>query len=121
MLASAAPLPIRPISAPQQTIVPTQQAAPIAKAQPLPVAPIPLEPNEEEYETQSYPNDPPLHAASVEEPLSVSESHEAEAQMSLSLMQAKKIAQELGLRPSGSDDLEIPAFLRKGLNDTKAP
>ena len=39
------------------------------------------------------------------------------AQMSLSLLQAKKIAQELGLRPSHGDDLEIPAFLRKGLND----
>lgn len=38
-------------------------------------------------------------------------------QMSLSLMQAKKIAQELGLRPAGSEDLEIPAFLRKGLAD----
>jgi hypothetical protein len=38
-----------------------------------------------------------------------------EPQMSLSLLQAKKIAAELGLRPSGGDDLEIPAFLRKGL------
>lgn len=38
-------------------------------------------------------------------------------QMSLSLMQAKKIAQELGLRPAGSEDLEIPAFLRKGLSE----
>jgi cell division protein FtsZ len=40
------------------------------------------------------------------------------AQMSLSLLQAKKIAQELGLRPSHGDDLEIPAFLRKGLTDS---
>jgi len=38
-------------------------------------------------------------------------------QMSLSLLQAKKIAQELGLKPSSSDDLEIPAFLRKGLSE----
>ena len=41
------------------------------------------------------------------------------AQMSLSLLQAKKIAQELGLRPASSDDLEIPAFLRKGLSEAK--
>jgi cell division protein FtsZ len=34
-------------------------------------------------------------------------------QMSLSLLQAKKIAQELGLKPAGGEDLEIPAFLRK--------
>jgi cell division protein FtsZ len=39
------------------------------------------------------------------------------AQLSLSLLQAKKIAQELGLRPSAAEDLEIPAFLRKGLSD----
>lgn len=45
------------------------------------------------------------------------EEMESAAQMSLSLLQAKKIAQELGLRPSSSDDLEIPAFLRKGLSD----
>jgi cell division protein FtsZ len=38
-------------------------------------------------------------------------------QLSLSLMQAKKIAQELGLRPTSSDDLDIPAFLRKGSGD----
>ena len=38
-------------------------------------------------------------------------------QMSLNLLQAKKIAQELGLRPSSTDDLEIPAFLRKGLTE----
>lgn len=36
-------------------------------------------------------------------------------QLSLSLLQAKKIAQELGLKPSTSDDLDIPAFLRKGV------
>jgi len=38
-------------------------------------------------------------------------------QLSLSLLQAKKIAQELGLKPSTSDDLDIPAFLRKGVHD----
>lgn len=38
-------------------------------------------------------------------------------QLSLSLLQAKKIAQELGLKPSSSDDLDIPAFLRKGVSD----
>jgi cell division protein FtsZ len=37
-------------------------------------------------------------------------------QLSLSLLQAKKIAQELGLKPSTSDDLDIPAFLRKGMD-----
>ncbi len=35
-------------------------------------------------------------------------------QMSLSLLQAKKIAQELGLKPSQGEDFEVPAFLRKG-------
>ncbi|MBS1982995.1 MAG: cell division protein FtsZ [Bdellovibrionales bacterium] len=36
----------------------------------------------------------------------------------LSLMdQAKKIAQELGLRTNQKDDLEIPAFLRRGLSE----
>jgi cell division protein FtsZ len=38
-------------------------------------------------------------------------------QLSLSLLQAKKIAQELGLKPSSSDDLDIPAFLRKGVGN----
>ncbi len=38
-------------------------------------------------------------------------------QLSLSLLQAKKIAQELGLKPSSSDDLDIPAFLRKGMSE----
>jgi len=42
---------------------------------------------------------------------------DAQSQLSLSLMQAKKIAQELGLRPSAAEDLEIPAFLRKGISD----
>lgn len=37
-------------------------------------------------------------------------------QLSLSLLQAKKIAQELGLKPATSDDLDIPAFLRKGID-----
>ncbi len=46
---------------------------------------------------------------------------EAENQLSLSLLQAKKIAQELGLKPAGSEDLEIPAFLRKGLSDGPKP
>ncbi len=49
----------------------------------------------------------------------VAEQVPAGSQMSLSLLQAKKIAQELGLRPAGNDDLEIPAFLRKGLGDTQ--
>jgi len=40
-------------------------------------------------------------------------------QLSLSLLQAKKIAQELGLRPTSSDDLDIPAFLRKGHDHNK--
>lgn len=38
-------------------------------------------------------------------------------QMSFSLLQAKKIAQELGLKSTKEEDLEIPAFLRKGMND----
>lgn len=37
--------------------------------------------------------------------------------MSSSLMQAKRIAQELGLKPSSTEDLEIPAFLRRGLSE----
>lgn len=51
---------------------------------------------------------------SAEEVESEAGSEEAE-QLSLSLLQAKKIAQELGLKPSTSDDLDIPAFLRKGV------
>jgi len=47
----------------------------------------------------------------VEAPISEGE------QLSLSLLQAKKIAQELGLKPSSSDDLDIPAFLRKGMSE----
>lgn len=46
---------------------------------------------------------------------------EPENNLSLSLMQAKKIAQDLGLKPAGSEDLEIPAFLRKGLTDGPKP
>lgn len=38
-------------------------------------------------------------------------------QLSFSLMQAKKIAQELGLKPSNKEDFEIPAFLRKGVSE----
>jgi cell division protein FtsZ len=38
-------------------------------------------------------------------------------QLSFSLLQAKKIAQELGLKSTKEEDLEIPAFLRKGMND----
>ncbi len=45
------------------------------------------------------------------------ESQSEGEQLSLSLLQAKKIAQELGLRPTTSDDLDIPAFLRKGSAD----
>lgn len=44
---------------------------------------------------------------------------EDDQRMSLSLLQAKKIAQELGLRSSSSDDFEIPAFLRKGFSDQR--
>jgi len=50
-----------------------------------------------------------------ERTLSAQELDEGE-QLSLSLLQAKKIAQELGLKPSSSDDLDIPAFLRKGID-----
>ncbi len=46
-------------------------------------------------------------------PIENNNNHDGE-QLSLSLLQAKKIAQELGLRPTSSDDLDIPAFLRKG-------
>jgi cell division protein FtsZ len=54
----------------------------------------------------------------VEEELAAAEVADSQGeQLSLSLMQAKKIAQELGLRPSQSDDLDIPAFLRKGISD----
>ena len=58
----------------------------------------------------------------VSEETTSSEMHRMEVepasqQMSLSLMQAKKIAQELGLRPASADDFEIPAFLRKGLHE----
>ena len=64
----------------------------------------------------------PVAAPSVVQMEAVIEEEAVEApsaapQMSLSLMQAKKIAQELGLRPAGSEDLEIPAFLRKGLSE----
>ena len=38
-------------------------------------------------------------------------------QLSFSLLQAKKIAQELGLKSTKEEDLEIPAFLRKGMTD----
>jgi len=38
-------------------------------------------------------------------------------QLSFSLLQAKKIAQELGLKSSRDEDLEIPAFLRRGMSD----
>lgn len=38
-------------------------------------------------------------------------------QLSFSLLQAKKIAQELGLKSTKEEDLEIPAFLRKGITD----
>jgi cell division protein FtsZ len=57
---------------------------------------------------------------SEEEIVAAARADDAEAQgeqLSLSLLQAKKIAQELGLRPSQSDDLDIPAFLRKGISD----
>ncbi len=52
-----------------------------------------------------------------EEP--VLERAENAEQLSLSLLQAKKIAQELGLKPSASDDLDIPAFLRKGMSEQR--
>ena len=52
----------------------------------------------------------------MNEPSAREASSEAE-QLSLSLLQAKKIAQELGLKPSSSDDLDIPAFLRKGMSE----
>ncbi len=43
---------------------------------------------------------------------------EAGAQLSLTLLAAKKIAHELGFRSQqAGEDLEIPAFLRKGLTD----
>jgi len=51
------------------------------------------------------------------EPTVTSQAPTDSNQLSLSLMQAKKIAQELGLKPSGGEDLEIPAFLRKGLGE----
>ncbi|MBP7843701.1 MAG: cell division protein FtsZ [Proteobacteria bacterium] len=35
------------------------------------------------------------------------------------LIQAKKIAQDLGFKNSSGEDLEIPAFLRRGLNSDK--
>jgi hypothetical protein len=35
------------------------------------------------------------------------------------LIQAKKIAQDLGFKNSNDDDLEIPAFLRRGINSEK--
>lgn len=46
-----------------------------------------------------------------------SESDEKQEQLSFSLLQAKKIAQELGLKSTKDEDLEIPAFLRKGISD----
>jgi cell division protein FtsZ len=58
----------------------------------------------------------PTHQAAG---LQTQEEIEAIPQMSLSLLQAKKIAQELGLKPSGGDDLEIPAFLRKSQPDPR--
>lgn len=57
-------------------------------------------------------------APALEEPsVNVSSGADEESQMSLSLLQAKKIAQELGLRGSTNDDLDIPAFLRRGISD----
>lgn len=57
-------------------------------------------------------------ASGLEESLDSGGSAE-QPQMSLSLLQAKKIAQELGLRPSGGEDFEVPAFLRKNQPDPR--
>lgn len=49
--------------------------------------------------------------------VSIDENEENHEQLSFSLLQAKKIAQELGLKSTKDEDLEIPAFLRKGMTD----
>ncbi len=84
-------------------------------------------------QTQAASFSPPVAEEEINEP-ALDESIEAETsapqsseptasgenqQLSLSLLQAKKIAQELGLKPAGSEDLEIPAFLRKGLDHNR--
>jgi cell division protein FtsZ len=71
---------------------------------------------------------PAQQATTVEEPLpaTVEEPSPEEIAagngqgMSLSLLQAKKIAQELGLK-SQAEDLEIPAFLRRGMSEGQGP
>ncbi len=60
-----------------------------------------------------------FEASAPEETPALDQAQIEAAQMSFSLMQAKKIAQELGLKPASSDDLEIPAFLRKGFSDQR--
>jgi cell division protein FtsZ len=100
-----------------QMVTPTMIEVPVQTLTPAPVAPAPTQAQVEQAWIEVQKNQSSqIVAESKEEPL-VEHSIEAndEPQMSLSLLQAKKIAAELGLRPSGGDDLEIPAFLRKGL------
>jgi cell division protein FtsZ len=87
---------------------PVQAQAPSA----APMMPI------EETQVSAQLMEPPVVAAQREAAAQEENIEEEDGeQLSLSLLQAKKIAQELGLKPSHSDDLDIPAFLRKGTND----
>ena len=97
--------------APQYTQVPQygQDAAPFV-----------VQPPQHETQVSAQLIENPLIAAqrdAVSQPVPDSIDDNDNEQLSLSLLQAKKIAQELGLKPSSSDDLDIPAFLRKGVAD----
>ncbi|MEO6461402.1 MAG: cell division protein FtsZ [Bdellovibrionota bacterium] len=115
--------------APQQHVAP--QHASVSYSQAMSYSQ-PLAPSIPQHETQVSPQliENPVIAAqrdAVSQPVreetlsfgqeEINSDDDDNEQLSLSLLQAKKIAQELGLKPSNSDDLDIPAFLRKGMGD----
>ena len=125
--------PAMPVQPPAASVAPvTQVVAPIARPVENPwVASQRAHVSQSLSQTQAASFSPDVAEEEINEPAigasGETEGHTAQAgeagasgetqQLSLSLLQAKKIAQELGLKPAGSEDLEIPAFLRKGLGD----